>query len=137
MEGWDADGMQAVATARLQPMLHDAETGAAGSSKLVQQAVVLHTSCLSSGATPRHYVAFVSLCSSIYTKKRSQLLQQQNFLKVHVGLLLYSLPHLVPLPMLAHNAHGSLVAYAEVHSHHDKLSSHWCIYSSCDGLLSL
>ena len=100
MEGWDEDGMQAVATARLQPMLNDAETGAAGSSKLVQQAVVLHDSCLSSGATPRHYVAFVSLCSSIYTKKRSQLLQQQNFLKVHVGLLLYSLPHLVPSPLL-------------------------------------
>ncbi|KAL0047749.1 hypothetical protein WJX82_010930, partial [Trebouxia sp. C0006] len=78
MEGWDADGMQAVAIARLQPILNDAEKDA---SKLVQQAVVLHSSCLSTGATPRHYVAFVSLCSSIYTKKRSQLLQQQNFLK--------------------------------------------------------
>ncbi len=97
MEGWDADGMQAVAIARLQPILNDAEKDA---SKLVQQAVVLHSSCLSTGATPRHYVAFVSLCSSIYTKKRSQLLQQQNFLKVHVGLLLHSLPHLVPACLL-------------------------------------
>ncbi|KAL0018230.1 hypothetical protein WJX79_009392, partial [Trebouxia sp. C0005] len=81
MEGWDEDGMQAVATARLQPILHDAEKDATGTSKLVQQAMVLHSSCLATGATPRHYVAFVSLCSSIYTKKRSQLLQQQNFLK--------------------------------------------------------
>ncbi len=100
MEGWDEDGMQAVATARLQPILNDAEKDATSTSKLVQQAVVLHNSCLSTGATPRHYVAFVGLCSSIYTKKRTQLLQQQNFLKVHVSLLLYSLPHLVPAYLL-------------------------------------
>lgn len=100
MEGWDKDGMQAVATARLQPILDDAEKDATGTSKLVQQAVVLHNSCLSTAATPRHYVAFVCLCSSIYTKKRTQLLQQQNFLKVHVNLLLYSLPLSVPACLL-------------------------------------
>jgi len=100
MEGWDEDGMQAVATARLQPILNNAEKDATGTSKLVQQAVVLHNSGLSTGATPRHYVAFVSLCGSIYAKRRLQLLQQQNFLKVYVSLLLYSLPHSVPACML-------------------------------------
>jgi hypothetical protein len=100
MDGWDENGMQAVAAARLQPILNDAEKDATGTSKLVQQAVVLHNSCLSTGASPRHYVAFVSLCSGIYTKKRSQLLQQQNFLKVHVSLLLHSLLHSVPACLL-------------------------------------
>lgn len=40
---------------------------------------------------------------------------------------------------VAHNAHGSLIAYAEAHSHHDKLSSclcGGCSNSSCNDLLS-
>lgn len=72
--------MQAVAAAHLQPVI------GADNLKLQQQlishAVSLHGTRLTSGATPRHYVAFVQLCSKLYTAKRNELVQQQEFLKV-------------------------------------------------------
>ena len=72
--------MQAVAAAHLQPVI------GADNSKLQQQlishAVSLHSTRLTLGATPRHYVAFVQLCSKLYTAKRNELVQQQEFLKV-------------------------------------------------------
>ena len=50
--------------------------------KLIQQLLAVHNSRGTAGATPRHYVAFVNLCGSLYSSKRSQLLEQQDFLKV-------------------------------------------------------
>lgn len=82
MDLWDDNGMQAVATARLQPVMAGTGKGASDASKVVQHVVALHNSRLPAGATPRHYVAFVALCSSLYAKKRSQLIEQQDFLKV-------------------------------------------------------
>lgn len=85
MDHWDANGMQAVATACLQPTMSGAGNDAPDTSKLVQQVLAVHSSRLAAGATPRHYVAFVSLCASLYAKKRSQLLEQQDFLKVKIA----------------------------------------------------
>ena len=82
MDLWDNDGMQAVAIARLQLVTAGSGKDASEANKVVQHVVALHNSRLLAGATPRHYVAFVSLCSSLYAKKRSQLIEQQDFLKV-------------------------------------------------------
>jgi hypothetical protein len=40
---------------------------------LVSNMVVLHTSMLSMGATPRQYMAFVQLYNSILSEKRKQV----------------------------------------------------------------
>ena len=82
LERWDDDAMQSVATACLQPVMANDGRDAPDTSKLVQQVVTLHKGRLGAGATPRHYLAFVNLCGTLYAKKRSQLHQQQDFLKV-------------------------------------------------------
>ena len=81
-EHWDSNGMEAVAVAKLQTLIDDTGNDAPDMSRLAQQVQVVHNSRLAAGATPRHYLAFVSLCGRLYSKKRSQLLEQQDFLKV-------------------------------------------------------
>lgn len=79
---WDEAGMQAVTAAHLQPVLQADAQDRRKAQVLITQAVSLHNSRLAAGATPRHYVAFVQLCSKLYTVKRDELVQQQGFLKV-------------------------------------------------------
>ncbi len=81
-ELWDSTGMEAVAMSRLQPLIEAAGNDALDLRKLIQQLLTVHNGRGNVGATPRHYVAFVNLCYSLYTTKRSQLLEQQDFLKV-------------------------------------------------------
>ena len=88
MDSWDEHGMQAVASAHLQPDIFGSDKASSDTGKLVQQAVALHNSRLPAGATPSHYVAFVGLTASLYAQKRSHLLQQQDFLKVQILQLL-------------------------------------------------
>lgn len=79
---WDSSGMEAVATSSLQPVMQGGSKDALDLHKHIQQMLAVHNSRCTVGATPRHYVAFVNLCGSLYSKKRSQLLEQQDFLKV-------------------------------------------------------
>lgn len=79
---WDNAGMEAVAISKLQPIMEAAGKDSLDLRKLIQQLLAVHNSRGSAGATPRHYVAFVNLCGSMYSSKRSQLLEQQDFLKV-------------------------------------------------------
>ena len=81
-EHWDSNGMEAVALSRLQPIMEGGSKGSLDLRKHVQQVLVVHNSRRTHGATPRHYIAFVNLCGSLYSKKRSQLLEQQDFIKV-------------------------------------------------------
>ena len=81
-EHWDSNGMDAVAVAKLQSVIGGTDKDAPDMSKLAQQVQAVHNSRVAAGATPRHYLAFVSLCSSLYSKKRSQLLEQHDFVKV-------------------------------------------------------
>ena len=74
--------MEAVAMSSLQPIMEGGSKDALDLRKHVQQVLAVHNSRRTHGATPRHYIAFVSLCGSLYFKKRSQLLEQQDFLKV-------------------------------------------------------
>ncbi|KAL3130926.1 hypothetical protein ABBQ38_000251 [Trebouxia sp. C0009 RCD-2024] len=78
---WDNAGMEAVAISKLQPIMEAAGKDSLDLRKLIQQLLAVHNSRGSAGATPRHYVAFVNLCGSMYSSKRSQLLEQQDFLK--------------------------------------------------------
>ena len=80
--------MEAVAMSRLQPIMEGDGKGAVDLRKHIQQVLAAHNSRCTQGATPRHYVAFVNLCGSLYFKKRSQLLEQQDFLKVMSSCLL-------------------------------------------------
>ena len=74
--------MQAVAAAHLQPVITADADNLKQGQQLISHAVSLHSTRLSAGVTPRHYVAFVQLCSKLYTAKRDELVQQQKFLKV-------------------------------------------------------
>ena len=82
--------MQTVAAAHLQPVITADADNTKQAQRLIGSAVSLHSSRLEAGATPRHYVAFVQLCSKLYTAKREELVQQQKFLKViHVPTCIY------------------------------------------------
>lgn len=74
--------MQAVAAAQLQPVMGSDADSLKQGQQLIAQTAAVHNSRLAAGATPRHYVAFVHLCSKLYTTKRDELIEQQKFLKV-------------------------------------------------------
>ena len=78
--------MEAVAMSSLQPIMEGGDEDARDLRKHVQHVLAVHSSRRTHGATPRHYVAFVNLCGSLYFRKRSQLLEQQDFLKVTIVL---------------------------------------------------
>lgn len=82
-EHWDAPDLQAVAAACLKPVLAQDADGLKQGQQLIAHAAAVHNSRLSADATPRHYVAFIQLCSKLYTSKRDELVKQQNFLKVN------------------------------------------------------
>lgn len=82
-EHWDTPDLQAVAAARLQPVLAQDDDGLKQGQQLIAHAAAVHNSRLAADATPRHYVAFIQLCSKLYTSKRDELVKQQNFLKVN------------------------------------------------------
>lgn len=81
-EHWDSTGLEAVAMSRLQPIMEGAGKDPLDLRKLIQQLLAVHNTRPMAGATPRHYIAFVNLYGSLYSRKRSQLLEQQDFLKV-------------------------------------------------------
>ena len=83
-EDWDSAGKEAVARAKLQPVMVGSGGSSVDLSKLIQQMLAVHNSRVPTGATPHHYITFVSLCGSLCARKRTQLTEQQEFLKVRI-----------------------------------------------------
>ena len=103
---------------RLQPIMEGDGKGAVDLRKHIQQVLAVHNSRCTQGATPRHYVAFVNLCGSLYFKKRSQLLEQQDFLKVMSSclLLLYHMEALIDHELLLYHAWRHIVFFSSLPS---------------------
>nr|BCL66104.1 cytoplasmic dynein 1b heavy chain [Volvox africanus] len=86
IEGWSTKGLRQIAGTRLQELVSGSrELSKLGASKLIDHMVHIHTS--SGSPTTREYLAMVSLYGQIYTHKRTQVLEQQNFLKGGLGKL--------------------------------------------------
>nr|ADI46856.1 DHC1bf [Volvox carteri f. nagariensis] len=86
IEGWSTKGLQQIADARLQELVSAShELSKLGADKLVGYMIHFHLG--STGTSGREYLALVSLYGQIYTRKRTQVLEQQTFLKGGLGKL--------------------------------------------------
>nr|ADI46936.1 DHC1bm [Volvox carteri f. nagariensis] len=86
IEGWSTKGLQQIAGARLQELVSGSlELSKLGADNLVGHMVHIHMNCGS--VSTREYLAMASLYGHIYTCKRGQVLEQQNFLKGGLGKL--------------------------------------------------
>nr|BBC28429.1 cytoplasmic dynein 1b heavy chain [Yamagishiella unicocca] len=86
IEGWSLKGLQQIAGARLNELVASSpELTKLGADKLIGHLVHMHTN--SGSNTTREYLALVALYGQIYTRKRTQVLEQQNFLKGGLGKL--------------------------------------------------
>ncbi|KAG2486208.1 hypothetical protein HYH03_015170 [Edaphochlamys debaryana] len=86
LESWSDKGLRQIAGARLQELVAGSpELTKLGADKLIGHLVHFHSD--SGSSTTREYLAIVQLYGQIYTRKRTQVLEQQNFLKGGLGKL--------------------------------------------------
>ncbi|KXZ45909.1 DHC7 protein [Gonium pectorale] len=86
IEAWSTKGLQQIAGARLKELVSGSkELTKLGAGKLIDHLVHFHTG--SGSTTTREYLALVQLYGQIYNRKRTQVLEQQNFLKGGLGKL--------------------------------------------------
>ncbi|GFR50179.1 hypothetical protein Agub_g12346, partial [Astrephomene gubernaculifera] len=86
IESWSIKGLQQIAGSRLQELITNSkELAKLGAEKLIGHMVHLHIN--SGSTTTREYLALVALYGQIYTRKRTQVMEQQNFLKGGLGKL--------------------------------------------------
>ncbi|GLI62890.1 cytoplasmic dynein 1b heavy chain [Volvox africanus] len=86
IEGWSTKGLRQIAGSRLQDLVSGSrELSKLGMDKLISHLVHIHTN--SGSPSTRDYLAMVALYGRIYTRKRTQVLEQQNFLKGGLGKL--------------------------------------------------
>ncbi|KAG2426397.1 hypothetical protein HYH02_014824 [Chlamydomonas schloesseri] len=86
LEGWSIKGLQQIAAARLTELVESSpELVKLGRDKLIGHMIHIHTG--SGSQTTREYLALVSLYGQIYNHKRTQVLEQQTFLKGGLGKL--------------------------------------------------
>jgi dynein heavy chain 2 len=85
MEGWSHESMLSI-----PPMVFNSaqsKKDTVDMSHLPKLFIQIHDSCLSSGATPRHYMTFLKAYRDVYTSKRQGVQKQQNHLQAGVTKL--------------------------------------------------
>ena len=95
MEGWSGQSMLRIPRLLLQSvvggkLLRQGEVGRrplTGGDELVKMFLQIHQSCLSSGATPRRYIAFLRTYKSVYSKRKEIVVKKQNHLQAGVSKL--------------------------------------------------
>ena len=85
MEGWSRESMLSIPTMVFSNAQSKLDT--ADLSHLPKLFIQVHDSCLSAGATPRHYMTFLKAYRGVYTSRRQGVQKQQNHLQV--GLLFF------------------------------------------------
>ena len=95
MEGWSSQSMQKIPQLFLQnvvgmKLLRQSEAAKrplTGGDELVKTFLKIHHSCLSSGATPRRYIAFLKTYKVVYSKRKETIVKKQTHLRAGVSKL--------------------------------------------------
>ena len=95
MEGWSSQSMQRIPRLFLQnvvgmKLLRQGEVTKrplTGGEELVKTFLKIHHSCLSSGGTPRRYIAFLKTYKLVYSKHKEIVMKKQTHLRAGVSKL--------------------------------------------------
>ena len=95
MEEWSSGSMQRIPLLVLQSIAgmkllrqdQASKRPLTGGDELVKTFLQIHRSCLSSGATPRRYIAFIKTYKSVYSTRKETVVKKHNHLQAGVSKL--------------------------------------------------
>ena len=95
MEGWSSQSMQKIPQLFLQNVVgmkllrrgEATKRPVSGGEELICTFLKIHNSCLTSGGTPRRYIAFLKTYRTVYSKRKDIIVTKQSHLKAGVSKL--------------------------------------------------